>query len=406
MRTESSQRVHDELTNGLFISVIKLIDACIIDAYVRRVSDIHIDPETDGLRVRMRADGLLEDAYVFPRDVHAELIARLKILSGLRTDEHFMPQDGRFRFTLPDATWVDIRISIAPTFHGENAALRLLTSRAEQASLSELGMCADDEHILKQALARSTGLIIVTGPTGSGKTTTLYTLMRILAKRSISLVTIEDPIEYSMPGVSQIQANQRTGLTFAKGLRSILRQDPDVLMVGEIRDGETAGLATNAALTGHLVLSTLHTNDAVSTLPRLLDMGVESYLIACTVRLIIAQRLVRRICSGCKEEIDLTPEQRVTLFGTTSDSASILSHAYKGIGCDLCNGTGYAGRLGVYELLPISEQIQEAISRHVTVHELRTLAEEQGMRSMTVDGISKIASGETTIEEILRIRYE
>ncbi len=406
MRTESSQRIHDELTNGLFISVMRLIDALIMDAYIRGVSDIHIDPETDTLRVRMRIDGFLDEAYAFPNDVHAELIARLKILAGLRTDEHFLPQDGRFRFSLPDTSWIDIRISIAPTFYGENAVMRLLSSKTEQSSLGELGIFSDDEHLLHQALSRSTGMIIVTGPTGSGKTTTLYTLMRILAKRSISLVTIEDPIEYSMPGVSQIQANQRTGLTFAKGLRSILRQDPDVLMVGEIRDAETAGLATNAALTGHLVLSTLHTSDAATTLPRLLDMGIEPYLIASTIRLVIAQRLVRRICGSCIYEIELSPEERVTLFGPNPSQDTVLSHAYKGKGCASCNGTGYKGRLGVYELLPITEELQEAISRRASAQELRALATTLGMRSMGIDGIRKIGSGETTIEEILRIRHE
>ncbi len=304
MSIDSSQSVHDELKNGLFVSVIRLTEALLTDAHDQGVSDIHLDPQINDIRVRMRVDGLLEDAYLFPKEVHAELIARLKILAGLRTDEHFAPQDGRFRFSphtsSVDNFWVDIRISIAPTYYGENAVLRLLSSHAEQFTLGELGMRPEYERIVRQSLSRSTGMVIVTGPTGSGKTTTLYTLMRILAKQSVSLVTIEDPIEYSMPGICQIQANQHTGLTFAKGLRSILRQDPDILMVGEIRYGVTAGLAVNAALTGHLVLTTLHTNDAATTLPRLLDMHVEPYLIASTAKLVIAQRLVSSLCTECK----------------------------------------------------------------------------------------------------------
>ncbi|CAN5727000.1 hypothetical protein BH11PAT2_BH11PAT2_06610 [soil metagenome] len=410
MDTESSQRVHDELKNELFISVTRLTDAFITDAYERGVSDIHIDPEPSGIRVRMRVDGLLVDAYQFPTTVHAELIARLKILSGLRTDEHFAPQDGRFRFTPRSAndesSWIDIRISIVPTYYGENAVLRLLSSHAEHFSLAELGMHPDDERLAHHALSRSTGMVIVTGPTGSGKTTTLYTLIRILAKRSVSLVTIEDPVEYSMPGVRQIQANQRTGLTFAKGLRSILRQDPDILMVGEIRDTETAGLAVHAALTGHLVLSTLHTNDAATTLPRLLDMHIEPYLISSTVRLVIAQRLVRRICTKCRYKVKISVQERASLDIDSHAEARELTHSFKGKGCESCNRSGYRGRIGVYELLPISDQMQEAINRRASARELRALAETFGMRSMDADGIRKIAEGQTTIEEILRIRHE
>ncbi|MEO6536144.1 MAG: GspE/PulE family protein [Candidatus Paceibacterota bacterium] len=405
MGATSSQRVHDELQKGLSVSVIRLTDALIEDAYQLRASDIHLDPELEQLRVRMRIDGVLEEHYQFPKQIHAELIARLKILAGLRTDEHFLPQDGRFRSFLSDLTWIDIRISIAPTYHGENAVLRLLSSHTEHFTLSELGMSPENEQVLQQTLSRSTGMIVVTGPTGSGKTTTLYSLMRILAKRAVSLVSIEDPIEYSMPGISQIQTDQRTGLTFARGLRSILRQDPDILMVGEIRDTETAGLAVNAALTGHLVLTTLHTNDAATTLPRLLDMKIEPYLIASTVRLVIAQRLVRRICSDCKEEIELSIEE-ASLLDTEFNIGNTLDRVFRGAGCAACNGTGYRGRVCLYEFLPIPATIQEAIIRRASVRELHALATELGIRTMHADGIQKIKAGETTIEEILRIRYE
>ncbi|MDB5245560.1 MAG: Type secretion system protein GspE [Parcubacteria group bacterium] len=405
-QTESSKRVRDELKNELFISVTHLTDALVRDAHERGASDIHIDPEPESIRVRMRTDGLLENAYIFPKGIHAELIARLKILSGLRTDEHFVPQDGRFRFSLSDSSWIDIRISIAPTYYGENAVLRLLSSNAAQCTLEELGISIDDKRLVYQALSRSTGMIIVTGPTGSGKTTTLYTLMKILAEQNVSLVTIEDPIEYSMPGIRQMQANPQTGLTFAKGLRAMLRQDPDILMIGEIRDTETAGLAVNAALTGHLVLSTLHTSDAATTLPRLLDMHIEPYLIASTVRLVIAQRLVRRICKDCTYPIHLSPEERASFTNSESTEDDLPLIAYKGRGCAFCNESGYRGRVGIYELLPISAPIQEAINRRATAREVRAVAASLGIRSMDTDGLKKVADGETTIEEILRIRYE
>ncbi|MES2225979.1 MAG: GspE/PulE family protein [Patescibacteria group bacterium] len=405
-RKSSKFSVSEELANGTSVSMVMLIDSLIADAHARKASDIHIDPGQEEVRIRFRVDGLLEEECRFPTNIHTECIARLKILAGLRTDEHFVAQDGRFRFTLSNNSWIDIRISIAPTYYGENAVLRLLSANAGQQTFCELGIDAGQERSMERAVARGNGMILVTGPTGSGKTTTLYALMRTLANGTMSLVSIEDPIEYSMEGVSQIQANERTGLSFAHGLRSILRQDPDVIMVGEIRDAETAGLAVNAALTGHLVLSTLHTNDAPTTLLRLVDMRVEPYLIASTVRLIIAQRLVRRICKECKRQRNITESERSELSQQFENGAHIPDTLSEGSGCAACNGSGYRGRIGVYEFLVVTSPLQEALARRLSEQELRVLAISEGMGSMEMDGLQKIEEGHTTIEEVLRIRHE
>lgn len=398
--------IQTELARGHEASVIRVIDTLLVHAHSVSASDIHIDPGLATLIVRFRCDGVLETAHVFPLSIHHELISRLKVLSGLRTDEHQTAQDGRFRFMRSDEDWIDVRISIAPTYHGENAVLRLLSATTGSSSLEELGFTSSHKKILQRLLRKTNGMILVTGPTGSGKTTTLYALIAELVKESVSVVTIEDPIEYSMEGVNQIQANQRSGLSFAQGLRSILRQDPDIIMVGEIRDQETAGLAVNAALTGHLVLSTLHTNDAPTTLPRLLDMKVEPYLIAGTVTLVIGQRLVRRICRGCKTARVITSAESSELRQLFTEEIILPTTLYTGAGCSACNDTGYRGRLGVYELLPINESIQDAIIRRVSAREIRNLAQKNGMLSMNMDGLEKADLGLTTLDEILRIRHE
>lgn len=367
------------------VSIVSLVSALIEEAHGERASDIHFDPTPAGVRVRMRTDGMLSDRHLLPAPVHAEVISRIKILAGLRTDEHQAAQDGRFRYTLPAGGWLDVRVSVMPTYHGENAVLRLLISEDEACTLESLGFGASERERIGEALKKPGGMLLATGPTGSGKTTTLYTLLRMLHAPHTSIVTIEDPIEYAIEGVRQVQVNPRTDLTFAKGLRSLLRQDPDVMMVGEIRDSETASMAVNTALTGHLVLSTLHTTNAATALPRLLDMKVESYLIASTLELVIAQRLVRRICAECKEE---------------------LGEAYHGKGCEACKGTGYRGRVSINEVLVVDDSIRQAITDHKTASDIQALAEKSGMKTMAEDGMEKVKAGVTTAEEVMRAIHE
>ena len=406
-----SRRPHsalvEEFNKGAALSVIRLVEALIEDASAVRASDVHLDPEHDQVRVRFRVDGVLQDITFLPARIHTEMIARIKVLCGLRTDEHQAAQDGRFRQVLASGKNVDVRVSIVPTYHQENAVLRLLADQAEDFSLDSLDFTPENKAKIVRAAGKPYGMILATGPTGSGKTTTLYTLVKMLNAPGVSIITIEDPIEYSVPGINQIQVNAKTGLTFANGLSSLLRQDPNVIMVGEIRDIETAGLAVNTALTGHLVLSTLHTNDAPTTLPRLLDMKVEPYLIASTVNLAIGQRLIRRICAQCKEEQTMSEAEAASL-NEIIPADLLASHRtfYRGHGCEECNGTGYKGRIGIHEVLELTTAVREAVLRKATAAELRKVALEEGMVPMTVDGFLKAAAGETTIEEVVRMRYE
>jgi len=388
---------------GRTTSIIALVSTLIEDAYRSEASDIHLDPTPAGLRVRMRIDGALTDRHLLPIAVHHETIARIKVLAGLRTDEHQVAQDGRFReMLLDDGGFADIRVSIAPTYHGENAVLRMLPDTAREQTLSALGFDAGHRAIIESALKKPDGMLLATGPTGSGKTTTLYALLRLLHRPEAALVTIEDPIEYAIDGVKQIPVLARTGLTFAKGLRAILRQDPDIVMVGEIRDGETAGIAVNTALTGHLLLSTLHTNDAATAIPRLTDLGVEPFLIASTLRLVIAQRLVRRICDACREPADIPQEvaDRFSAFMPAEADWCI------GAGCDACSGSGYRGRISVSEILSVDEAVRDAIVKRSSARDIASLAKEQGMRALAEDGLSKAARGETSIEEVLRVIHD
>ena len=289
------EAIERELARGADLSIIALVNAVLFEAHQTRASDIHIDPTATCVRVRLRVDGVLHEAYEFSKDIHQEIIARIKVLAGLRTDEHAASQDGRFRYELPHGGQVDVRVSMVPTYHGENAVLRLLVQHNTLQSLGDLGFSKSDQNKIRSALKRQSGMLLATGPTGSGKTTTLYTMLGMLHRPEVSIVTIEDPIEYAIDNIEQIPVHARTGLTFANGLRSILRQDPDIIMVGEIRDKETAGIAVNTALTGHLLLSSVHTSNAATTLPRLLDMGLEPYLVASTVTAAIGQRLVRSV---------------------------------------------------------------------------------------------------------------
>ena len=401
--------VEKELAREGSVSIIALIDELLKKAASARASDIHIDPLHQELRVRLRVDGVLMDAYRIPKNIHSEVIARIKVLASLRTDEHQATQDGRFRHFLDgtDSNFVDVRVSIAPTFHGENVVLRLLSDRAAHYTLEMLGFSEGDQAKILHAIHKPNGMILSTGPTGSGKTTTLYTLIKMLNAPEVSIVTIEDPIEYAIGNIEQIQVNSRTSLTFANGLRSILRQDPDIIMVGEIRDAETANIAVNTALTGHLLLSTLHTNDAATTLPRLLDMGIDAYLVASTINIAIGQRLVRRICTFCKEEVpasDALAKSLEKLPIPQKVTAGELFH--KGKGCGVCNGSGYAGRVCINEIIVADTDIREAIMRKASSNELKSIAIKNGMTTMLEDGFLKVRTGETTIEEVLRVIHE
>ena len=400
-------KVKQELSHGVNISIINLIDCLVERAHESRASDIHIDPSAKMVRVRLRIDGVLQDTDNFPKNIHSEIISRVKVLARLRTDEHQATQDGRFRHIFPGTNdFVDIRVSIAPTYHGENAVLRLLSDKAENFSLGNLGFSESDQKKIIKALKKSNGMILSTGPTGSGKTTTLYTLIKMLNSDEVSIVTIEDPIEYAIDNIEQIQVNPRTGLTFANGLRSILRQDPNIIMVGEIRDAETANIAVNTALTGHLLLSTLHTNDAATTLPRLLDMGIEIYLVASTVSIAIGQRLVRKICEHCKEKVTITAAQKESLDALIISKSLNNKQLYRGKGCKECNDSGYFGRTCINEVLVADNDIREAILRKAPSSELKMIAVRNGMTTMIEDGFRKAEAGQTTIEEVLRIVHE
>jgi type IV pilus assembly protein PilB len=383
-------KMNEEVSRGNDISIINLIDCLIEKAHESKVSDIHIDPAVNNIRVRFRIDGVLEEAFLLPKNIHNEIISRIKVLSRLRSDEHQATQDGRFRYIFPETKeFIDLRVSIVPTYHGENAVLRLLSDKAEHFSLESLGFSKSDTEKITAAMKKTNGMILATGPTGSGKTTTLYTLIKMLSSPEVSIVTIEDPIEYAIENIEQIQVNAHKGLHFGSGLRSILRQDPNIIMVGEIRDTETASIAVNTALTGHLLLSTLHTNDAATTLPRLLDMGIKEYLVASTISIAIGQRLVRKICKDCKEKIKVNGE-----------------FVYKGRGCKQCNGSGYRGRICINEVLVADNEIREAILQRASASGIKAIAIKNGMTTMLEDGFQKVTRGLTTIEEVLRVIHE
>lgn len=388
------------------IPIAKMVDLIFTYALQDKSSDVHIEPQDQETIVRFRMDGMLQDIFKLPVRLHDRIITRIKVLSRLRTDEHLAAQDGKMRFDSGDET-VDIRVSIIPIVDGEKVVLRLLSTQDRQFSLADLGMSESDLTKLTKAIKKSFGMILSTGPTGSGKSTTIYSILKILNRREKNITTIEDPVEYRIKGVNQINVNAKTGLTFASGLRSILRQDPNIIFVGEIRDIETAGIAVNAALTGHLVVSTLHTNDAATTLPRLIDMKVEPFLVASTINIIIAQRLVRKICEMCKTSTDVTllelsknlPEEVVFKhFGKDKQY-----QVYFGKGCKICHQTGFSGRIGVFEILEVSKDIKKLIVEKSDADEIVKQALKEGMTSMLEDGLEKVKKGLTTIEEVLRV---
>ena len=392
------------------ISIIKLVDEFIAYAYLARASDIHIDPSEDRVKLRLRIDGVMHETFIIPKAIHDEVVSRIKVLAEMRMDEHQAAQDGRFRVTIPEgkeSVKFDIRVSIAPTYYGENAVLRLLVEQGRNFTLEDVGFSKNDYEKIKKAIKKPYGMILVTGPTGSGKTTTLYTILKTLHTHDVSIITIEDPIEYSLEGVNQIQVNNQTSLSFANGLRSILRQDPNIIMVGEIRDQETANIAVNAALTGHLLLSTIHTNEAATTLPRLFDMKVEPFLIASTVNIAVAQRLVRKICPDCKAKKKFSKEECAALRAELPETVTFdETEFYIGEGCKTCNQTGYLGRVGIYEIMEITDRIRTAITTRASAPEIKKIALEEGMTTVLEDGVRKAVQGVTTLEEVFRVMRE
>lgn len=386
------------------IPVVKILDTIMQYAVAERASDIHIELLEKELIIRFRIDGLLRDIISLPRTVHPAIIARVKVLSHLKIDEHRSPQDGRFKFQI-DEDFISLRVSVIPAFYGENIVMRLLFESARPLSLEELGLSGRNYEVLNRNIRKPHGLILVTGPTGCGKTTSLYSILNILNTVEAKVCTVEDPIEYSVNRITQIQVQPEAGLTFAAGMRALVRHDPDIVMVGEIRDAETVEMAIHAALTGHLVLSTLHTNDAPGAIPRLLDMGAEDFLLASTINIVIAQRLVRRICTNCIERYQ--PDKKTVIlmekkFGLKLEGQDF----YRGKGCKECNQKGYKGRVGIYEILEVNEELRTLIIKKSSSEELRKQALKDGLISMLADGLDKIAAGVTTMEEVLRVVQE
>ncbi|USN53926.1 MAG: Flp pilus assembly complex ATPase component TadA [Candidatus Nomurabacteria bacterium] len=404
------------------LPVVRIVDTLLEYAIFEGASDIHIEPTEHDTIVRYRVDGILREVMTLPKTIHNGVVARVKILSDLKIDEHRLPQDGRFKINTDDHK-VSFRVSILPVYDGEKIVLRILHESAQVLTLEQLGLQQSALELVKANIKKPHGMILVTGPTGSGKTTTLYTILNILNTPKVNISTVEDPIEYRMPRVNQTQANSRIGLTFANGLRALLRQDPNIIMVGEIRDNETANMATQAALTGHLVLSTLHTNDAVTALPRLIEMDVPTFLIASTTNVVIAQRLVRKICLNCIESYTLTKksieelEKQINvefILKALQAEGVIMSNKqsfdellfYRGKGCKQCNSEGYKGRIGIYEVLQVSDTISRLIMEQATADQIRKAAIEEGMLLMVQDGFIKAKMGLTTIEEVLRVTKE
>lgn len=381
----------------------EIVDEIVKDALAYHASDIHMDPQEEEVIIRFRVDGVLQEVGRIDKIHYESVLNRIKVQAHLRTDEHFSAQDGAIRYR-KEGIATDLRVSILPTLDGEKVVIRVLAEYVRGLSLADLGLSPDDQKILVKAAKKPFGMILISGPTGSGKTTTLYSVLKLLNSPEVNVATIEDPVEYKIPGVNHIQVNTETNLTFAQGLRSIVRQDPDIILVGEIRDQETAEIAVNAALTGHLLLSTFHANDAATCVPRLLYMGTEPFLLASTLELVVAQRLVRKICEVCRYSVEVTKEE---LKKFMPDPEKYFKEekttVYQGRGCQSCGGTGFKGRTAIYEFIQVTQEVEDLILKNPSRKEVWELARKQGSHSLFDDGIDKAKRGLTTIRELLRV---
>ncbi|MDP3052840.1 MAG: GspE/PulE family protein [bacterium] len=414
---EASLRSHLRKEEELAVAagelpIIAIVNNLLAYAASVQASDIHLEISEDNVVVRFRIDGILHEIIRIPKAAQPAIVARIKLLSGLRVDEHSRPQDGRFRFE-SSKQFIDIRVSVMPTFYGEKLEMRLLSAAQKPLSFAELGMLKDDIKILEENIKKTFGMLLVCGPTGSGKTTTLYSVLNTLNRPEVNIVTIEDPIEYNIRYVNQTQVNPAADITFANGLRAILRQDPNIIMVGEIRDVETAEIAVQSALTGHLVLSSLHTNDAPTAVPRLMDMKIPPFLVAAVLNVIVSQRLVRQIHRDCiesyipeKEILEAIRKQLIDL-GFSSENIKLPKAFYRGRGCPACNSTGYSGRMAIFEILNVTDEIRKLIvSPDFSLDAISGMAHKEGMVSMFEDGLKKIELGITTVEELMRVIRE
>ena len=385
----------DVLSDSVDVPVIRLVNGLFVDALKQRATDIHVEPYENEVLIRFRVDGVLQDRLRLPRTHQAPLTSRIKVMARMDIAEHMAAQDGRIGITLGDRA-VDIRVGLIPTQHGERLAMRMLDKGHGLMTLEDLGMEKNEREVMDSLIFRPHGMILFTGPTGSGKTTSLYAILQTLAKPQVNVITVEDPVEYALPRVAQIQVNEKAGVTFASALRSILRQDPDIVMIGEMRDLDTARIGVQASLTGHLVLSTLHTNDSIGAVIRLVDLGIEPYLAASCIIGTVAQRLARRLCLNCRREI--TPPAAMMRQGVIK--------AYEPAGCSKCGNTGYFGRLGLYEQFVINEEIQEAIASGAPASKLRDLARKDGFKTLWEIGLDAVKTGKTSPDELVRVAGE
>jgi len=385
------------------VEASQLLDEVFQDALTFKASDIHFEPMSDEVLVRFRVDGVLQEAGRVPKQYYSHIVNRVKVRAELRIDTHNAMQDGSMRYETGDDA-VDMRLSIAPTLDGEKIAIRLLAKYISNFSLSGLGLSSKQQAMLEEAAHKPFGMILVAGPTGSGKTTTLYAILKILNSIKVNITTIEDPVEYHLRGVNQIQVDEDAGITFADGLRSIVRQDPDTVLVGEIRDRETSDIALNAALTGHLMLSTFHANDAATGIPRMMDMGAEPFLLSSTLEVVIAQRLVRTICGNCRHSVEYSKADLTEMSPVVAQKlGNKKTTLYKGKGCNMCDHSGYSGRSAVFEIIQVTQEMRRLIMTSPSSAEIRELADEQGTETMFENGMRKVTEGKTTLEELLRI---
>jgi type II secretory ATPase GspE/PulE/Tfp pilus assembly ATPase PilB-like protein len=382
----------------------EIVDEIIKDALRYRASDIHFEPHTEDVMIRFRVDGNLREAGTVPKIYYENILNRIKVESGMRIDEHLAAQDGALQ-RRGEGYSADLRVSLVPTVEGEKVVMRVLGSYVQSFSLEDIGLDGGHQAMLEKYAAKPFGMILTVGPTGSGKTTTLYSLVKLLNKPNVNITSIEDPVEYKMAGVNQIQVREQSNLTFAKGLRAIVRQDPNIILVGEIRDQETAEISVNAALTGHLLLSTFHANDAATAIPRLVDMGIEPFLLASTLEVVIAQRLVRKICNRCRYSLPVSE----ALKAVEGDATEVVRYfekndtVYAGKGCNVCNGTGFNGRSALFQFIEVTPEMQDLIIENPSTREIETLARKQGSQPMFEDGIAKVKGGVTTIAEVMRV---